>query len=318
MISSSSLACQSESPDETSHGATGDGDASGGQGDTGGDGDTTATGGASATGGAASGGSEAGTGGDTSLPAETESEGCSTGTTLTDGEHTFQLEDKERIYTVRLPSIYDGTTPLPLVLALHPNGSGGGYWDGDAAPRNAREHLDDKAVLIIADAIGGNWRDYGADEATWPDRLEEELSYFDHVFSTAKAGLCLDESAIFSMGFSGGGSFSGVLGCRRSDIRAFAAGGSVVYFDAEDCVNAPPAWIALSEGDATDQRLEFVDHFRAAAGCAETSSTILPDGCIAYDSCEPDSPIVYCNHPGGHELPDYFMVEAWSFFDSVR
>jgi hypothetical protein len=110
-----------------------------------------------------------------SLPEDTSSPGCDSGTTLTEGEHLFQLEGKDRHYIVRLPEVYDATTPLPLVLALHPNGSGDGYWDSETTdgPLNARDHLSDKAVLIIAEAIGGNWRDYGIDEATWPARVEE-------------------------------------------------------------------------------------------------------------------------------------------------
>lgn len=307
---------------DTEPGESGDGDGDGNEGD--GDGDSVEP----SSGGSDSGaGGEPGTGGDApgaggmdSVPEETSSPGCDSGTTLSDGEHVFQLEAKERTYIVRLPESYDGTTPLPLVLALHPNGSDAGYWDDETTegPLNARDHLSDKAILVIAEAIGGNWRDYDTEEATWPARVEEELLYFDKVLDDAKSGLCIDESAIFSIGFSGGGSFSGVLGCRRSDIRAFAAGGSVIYFDPLDCVQAPPAWIAISEGDQSDLRTAFVDHFRTTANCSDESTAISPTGCVAYDACNADSPVVHCSHPGGHELPDYFMSEAWSFFDALR
>jgi hypothetical protein len=312
------LGCSAEEPapeeEETgSGGLPGDmtgvgGDATGGAPAVGGG---TGDGGASAAGGA-------GSGGVIEVPDEVPSAGCELGTTLTEGAHTFELEGKERTFLVRLPETYDASVPWPLVLALHPNGSGSGYWDSDAAPRNAREVLKDKAVLIIADAIGGNWRDYGAEESTWDARLEEELLYFEQVIGEAKQGLCLDEGSLFSMGFSGGGSFSGVLGCRRTDIRAFAAGGSVIYFDPAECVGTPAALIALSEGDATEDRLAYVDYFRTRAGCAETSSTVEPAACIAYEDCAPEAPIHYCAHPGGHELPEYFMTAAWDFFSSVR
>src|SRR5690606_23036033 len=230
------LACAGQASDpnddqQTSSGGNSNEVTGGGGGASGG---SAPTGGSPGGGGASTGGE--GSGGDTEIPDETHSVGCEIGTTLTEGTHTFELEDKERSFRVRLPENYDPSLPWPLVLALHPNGSGGDYWDSDTPPRNAREVLKDKAVLIIADAIGGNWRDYDVPDSTWPARLEEELLYFDHVVSEAKERLCLDEGAIFSMGFSGGGSFSGVLGCRRGDSRAIAAGGSVIYFAPQDCV----------------------------------------------------------------------------------
>jgi hypothetical protein len=69
------------------------------------------------------------------------------------------------------------------------------------------------------------------------------------------------------MGFSGGGSFSGVLGRRRTDIRAFAAGGSVIYFDPADCIGNAAAWIALSEEDDTVDRRAYLDFFAERNGC---------------------------------------------------
>ena len=46
-----------------------------------------------------------------------------------------------------------------------------------------------------------------------------ELAYVDALVSQLQSALCIDTTRIFSMGFSGGGSFSGMLGCDRTDIR---------------------------------------------------------------------------------------------------
>ena len=276
--------------------------------------------GATTGGHSSSNGSSTGTGGDPAMtPAPSSSSGCNATSQLLEGEHTFMLEGKERHYIVRLPEGYDAAAPQPLVLALHPNSSESGYWDsvhtGDG--RAARDFFKDKAILVITEAIGGNWRDYNEDESGWDARVEEELLYFDQLLKETKAGLCVDEEKIFSIGFSGGGSFSGVLGCRRQEIRGFAADGAVIYFKPEDCVQNPAAWITIGDGEQNEPRRDFRDYFRDAGACRETSNPGTPDTCENYDSCGAQSPVTFCSHPAGHDLPPFFLTSSWNFFESL-
>lgn len=243
------------------------------------------------------------------------SPGCRSGSGLPEGENTFVLDGLERRFVLRLPEGYRGERPWPLVLALHGNGGSVSYWDATSGPRNIRDVLRTEAVLVIAEAIDGKWRDYDMPRETWPARIEQELGYFDHVLTLVRAELCLDEAETFAMGFSGGGSFSGVLGCRRTDIRAFAAGGAVIYFDEADCVGHPAAWITIGAMEL-DGREPFRDFWRERAGCADTGRGVPPDPsqCTAYDGCDPATPVHYCQHPGGHVWPDYGSQAMWSFF----
>lgn len=253
-------------------------------------------------------------GADTDAGTPRQSQGCLDGAGLPDGEITFTLEERERRYLLRLPASYSRDRAWPVVLALHGNGGSASYWDGTSGERNLRGVLAEDAILVIAEAIDGQWRDYSMPEDTWPARIESELLYFDEVLSQVRSELCVAEDAIFSIGFSGGGSFSGVLGCRRTDIRAIAVGGSVIYFDEANCVGTPAAWIAISEGDLTGAREAYRDHFRDRAGCEATSSPTEPPPCVAYDGCDPGSPVHYCEHPGGHVWPDFGTQAAWDFF----
>jgi poly(3-hydroxybutyrate) depolymerase len=264
-----------------------------------------------AGGGAGMGGAEGGGG-----QVEFRSPGCDTDApTLAEGAHTFDLDGNTRRYIIRLPQNYEQGLAWPLVLALHPNGGDLGYWDGTSGSRNLRGHLRSDAVVVVAEAIGGNWRDYGVDESQWPARVELELSYFERVLGDAKDQLCVDQRAIFAIGFSGGGSFSGVLGCRRSDIRAFAAGGSVIYFDPESCIGSAAAWIVLSEEDDTEDRRAYLDFFADRAGC--DAADFQEQTCHAYQSCAPESPVTFCHHPGGHDWPDFGVADAWTFFNQL-
>jgi predicted esterase len=246
----------------------------------------------------------------------TESPGCTDGRGLEEGEHTFQLDGFERRYILRLPANYSPDVAWPVVLALHGNGGSVSYWDATSGPQNIRAVLQNEAILIVVEAIEGNWRDYAAPPETWPERIELELAYFEEVLTQAKNELCVDTSAIFSMGFSGGGSFSGVLGCRREDIRAIAVGGSVIYFEEADCQYTPAAWITIGTEELSPEREAFRDFFRDRAGCDATNMPTPPDPCVAYDGCGAATPVHYCQHPDGHIWPGFGSEAMWGFFST--
>jgi polyhydroxybutyrate depolymerase len=242
------------------------------------------------------------------------SSGCRTGASLESGEHRFTLEGRDRRYILRLPKNYDVNRAWPLVLALHGNGGSASYWDGTSGSRNIRSVLENDAILVVAEAIDGQWRDYSQPSATWPARTEMELRYFDRVIEEVSAALCIDEDAIFAMGFSGGGSFSGVLGCHRAEIRAIAVGGSVLYFDPADCIHTPASWITIGTQELTDGRAAFRDTIRDRAGCASTTVPTAPAPCVAYTGCDPETAVHYCQHPDGHVWPEFGTEAAWGFF----
>jgi len=242
------------------------------------------------------------------------SAGCIDGAGIPAGENTFMLEGLSRRFIMRLPQNYTADKPWPIVFALHGNGGNTSYWDGTSGDRNIREVLKDDAILIVAEAIDGQWRDYNADASTWPARIESELLYFDTILNQAKENLCINEDAIFTMGFSGGGSFSGVLGCRRTDIRAMAVGGSVIYFDPADCVGKPASWITIGTQELVAGREQFRDFFRDLDGCDATSTATTPAPCTAYDACNAATPVHYCQHPDGHIWPAFGSQAMWDFF----
>jgi len=232
------------------------------------------------------------------------SPGCAEGApSLAEGNHQFNLDGRSRHYVVRLPQNYDPERAWPLVMPLHYNGGNSGVWDVTSGANNVRGPLADKAVIIIPEAIEGEWN----------RNIEEELPYFEQLLTDAKEQLCLDESAIFAMGFSGGGSFSGVLGCRRTDIRAFASGGMIMYFDPNDCIGKPAAWMTLSDGDEGDERRpEFVAWYAEYSGCDPHSHNEF--NCYEYTGCAEDTPVTFCRYQGGHDWPNFGVESAWEFF----
>lgn len=240
--------------------------------------------------------------------------GCQGPAMLSDGEQTFMLENRSRRYVLRLPANYSPDRTWPVVLALHGNGGNIAYWDTIGGERDLRTLLQERAILVVAEAIDRQWRDYNAEQSTWPARIESELLYFDEILSQLRQNLCVDDDRIFAMGFSGGGSFSGVLGCRREDIRAIAVGGSVIYFDQADCINTPAAWITIGAGEQAQGRTDYLEFFRERAGCQATSMPTSPDPCVAYEGCSDGTPVHYCEHSGAHVWPALGTQASWDFF----
>ncbi len=309
-------------------GATGGAGASGGMGGsatTGGSGGSGAGGNSAGAGGnsAGTGGGNAGSGGAGGAPADSgppetaadgfptgegdRSPGCAVMDGLPEGDSTLMAGGMNRSFRLRLPAGYTNTKAWPLVLALHPNGGSGiGYWDGTA--RNIRQVVRDKAILVLPLARGGNG------DWDWRGNLPADNAYFEALLARLKDRLCIDTRRIFAMGFSGGGSYAGVLGCLRKDIRAIATGGAVIYFQPNTCTNKPAAWVTIGDGELIAGRTMFRDHFRNAAGCQSTSTAATPAGCIAYASCAAETPVQFCSHPGGHEWPGFGTQAAWDFF----
>lgn len=244
------------------------------------------------------------------------SPGCVDGD-LAEGDHTFVLDGMERRFRVHLPSGYTSERAWPVVFALHGNGGSIDTWRRDDGHRtDIRTPLRDHAILILTEAIDGRWRDYDMPRETWEPRIVLELAYFEELITRTREGLCVNDDGIFAMGFSGGGSFSGLLGCRRTDIRAIAVGGSVMYFDpvAEPCVGQPAAWITIGTEELNDGRARYRDFFRDLAGCSETTIATDPDPCVAYEGCDEGTPVHYCQHPDGHIWPAFGGAAMWDFF----
>jgi hypothetical protein len=52
-------------------------------------------------------------------------------------------------------------------------------------------------------------------------------------------------------------------------------------------------------------------------GCEMATMPTL-DGCVAYQGCEPDLPVAYCEHGGGHVVPSNTGANVWDFFSSLE
>jgi poly(3-hydroxybutyrate) depolymerase/glycerophosphoryl diester phosphodiesterase len=199
-----------------------------------------------------------------SAPAAAASDGCSAGAAGSaanvPGEETlgFSIAGLDGTYIRRLPPAYDGTTPRPVVVALH-------GWS-QAAPLLVQQSGlpafgdDHRFVTVVPDITRPVplW-DTAVDGADvkWVSGLLDELG----------TTLCIDTSRVFVTGMSNGAMMTSTLSCALAD--RFAAAAPVAGIRIPDgCNPARPVPVVAFHGDQ--------DQFLAYGGGFGTQVADLP------------------------------------------
>jgi poly(3-hydroxybutyrate) depolymerase len=218
-----------------------------------------------------------------------------------------------REYILRLPEGYDGTTPNRLVFAFHGASGSAVQVDQGDPPRSDLEptgpyygikDLADHRTIFVAGQAGSGWS-------------EADLDYVRALLERLEGELCIDETRIFATGFSMGAMMTITVACNLSDVfRAVAPmsgslqngcpeGGQHIAYWSSHGTNDPT--IDISQGEAA--RDEFVQKNQCQTDTAPTD----PEGCVAYQGCDPGYPVVWCPFDGIHEPPPFSGSAIWAF-----
>ncbi|MCI0712030.1 MAG: hypothetical protein L0154_17885 [Chloroflexi bacterium] len=142
-----------------------------------------------------------------------------------DGPTTIiEIEHDGFTYEVRVyvPSTYDASTEIPLMLAFHP-----GFSSAEAMQRlTAFDTLAEESGVIIAypDSIVGYW-DYGGGLSEWEavNDVRDHLGYAENVYETLLKQYAISD--VYMAGFSNGSRMVMRLACEHPD---WFAGAGVV------------------------------------------------------------------------------------------
>jgi poly(3-hydroxybutyrate) depolymerase len=227
---------------------------------------------------------------------------------------------KARLVIIDIPADYDPTKPYRLVFSwrqmggsdtgnatgLHPAGDGPNF-DAEhyAYFGLRREALNAKQPAIFVapdtDPAGGLW-DYNKDSV-----------YFDDLLKLVTDNLCIDESRVFTTGFSYGAMMSyGLSNGRPSKLRAAvtmapsqfgpsAASGPIAYMSTTGMDDGTCRW-----GDANSGGEGCVMTHAKANGC--TIPATLPTAakgskkyvCYDFEGCKAGYPVKVCTFDGPH------------------
>jgi polyhydroxybutyrate depolymerase len=209
-----------------------------------------------------------------------------------DSTHTLTFDGVQRSYLLHVPSSYDGTKPVPLVLDFH---GGGGQAENQMRVSGFNGLADEQGFLVaypngtgrLGDAVltwnGGTCCGYAVNNNV------DDVGFVRAMLAEIQATYKIDSKRIFATGLSNGGILSYRLACEASDLIAAigpvagtqnivpcepSAPVSVIHFHGTDDRHLP------YDGGVGDQSLVGVDF-------ASVQQSI--DFWVKFDSC-PSSP----------------------------
>lgn len=243
--------------------------------------------------------------------------GCGARTWPAAREQAIFVGPLRREFTLALPGGYDENQPYPVVVSWHGlGGSMGNYYQLNSSSRagDTAIHLSPQG-LDTADGAGAGW---------WND-AGQDLAFVDALIAWVKRSFCVDETRLFSVGFSAGAMFSHLLACERGDVfRAIApiAGSFGDYYDPAELPPCGRAVPLLGIHGIADDRVPVGDGERARDvwvarnGCGPETQPVEPAGCSLYQGCMAGYPVEWCTHEGTHLVPSFAADVIWQFFSS--
>ena len=229
------------------------------------------------------------------------------------GERTITSNNVKRTYYLKLPKNYDSRSQYPLIFGFH--GASGDYTSFTEGYYDLQSVVGDEAILVYPNGLANE-----AGLTQWNNDID--LIFFDDLFKELESHISFDKSRVFAVGHSAGAGFVHTLGCKRGNVLRAIAPVAGSLLDHNDCIGQVAVMQIHGKNDSTVP-LGMIkpsrDYWVAINSCtkSETHDGVDPS-CVAYDDCDPQFPVQYCEHGGGHEWPDYFASTAmWSFFKSL-
>ncbi|NDJ35407.1 MAG: prolyl oligopeptidase family serine peptidase [Chloroflexi bacterium] len=203
------------------------------------------------------------------------------------------VDGLERGYVLHLPPAYDGSTPLPVIVALH--GGGGRALNmrnlTDLNPLANQEGF----IVVYPQGIDQNWADGRG--ATGPDQTGvDDVNFILTLLDALAAEYAIDPARVYATGISNGGFMSQRLACEAPDRFAAVASVAATFQADFSCDPARPTPVLFILG--TDDPLvpyeggevagergaifsaeESVTRWAAINGCGDTPpvTTTIPD-----------------------------------------
>lgn len=272
----------------------------------------------------------------TATGTKTATSGCGKAPTLTSGTHTIQSSGKSRSFILRIPDGYDPNHPYRLVFGFHWLGgtstdvaTGRTVETGTWAYYGLQRLANNSTVFVAPQGLNNGWANTGG----------EDITFVDDMIRLIDAGLCIDTTQRFALGFSYGAAMSYSLACSRATVfRAVAVqnGGQLSGCSGGD---RPIAYLGVHGIRDTVLGISggraMRDRFVRNNGCTpqnppEPTQGSLTHRVTTYSGCSEGYPVAWAAFDEGHiAAPQdgapgdsgsrtWLPQEVWKFFTQFQ
>ena len=164
-----------------------------------------------------------------------------------DQQAALRVDGRERTYSYHVPSGYDGTHGVPLVLALHGRlGQGSGEERLSHLDKISDEH---GFLVVYPDGLDRSWAD-GRGGTPSDRKGVDDIKFLSKLIEQMKVEFKVDPSRVYATGMSNGGFMSGRLACQMSDRIAAVAivAASLSEAEAASCHPEAPVSVLVLQG----------------------------------------------------------------------
>jgi polyhydroxybutyrate depolymerase len=231
-----------------------------------------------------------------------------------------EINGESREALVYAPKLTDVGKQLPVIFAFHGHG---GNMKGTSQQMHLQILWTDAIVVYPQGLPSKSTHDPNADRPGWQIEKgtngDRDLKFFDAMLDTLKQNYTVDNTRIYSTGFSNGGNFSYLLWAERSNV--IAAIGEVAGRLAEtESLTTPRAFLAVAgTADTTDPFAVQQQSIETAKKVdnANVAGQSCGQSCTFYQSTS-QTPVKTFIHSGGHVYPPWAPAEIVKFFKNHK
>jgi len=231
--------------------------------------------------------------------------GCGRNPTLANGTHSISSGGTNRSYILKVPGNYDRNHPYRLIFAFHwvggtANDVASGGTDRDVWSYYGLMQLsNNSAILVAPQGINNGWGNSGGQDVTFVDDMIRQI----------EGDLCVDNTQLFSVGFSYGGAMTYALACARATVFRAVAVYSGGQLSGCSGGNQPIAYLGIhgisdgTLGIAGGRAMR--DTFVRNNGCTSQNPPEPRQGSLthittSYSGCRAGYPVQWAAFDGGH------------------
>ncbi len=242
-----------------------------------------------------------------------ESSGCGGSAKLATGLQSITSDNTPRDYWLEMPANYNPNNAYPIIIGLHwRDGSAEDIygWSGFFGLKNL---YGNSAIYLAPQGLDKGWANSG----------DRDIHFLRAMLSEVQQSVCTDTQRVFATGFSFGGMMSNAVGCQMGDVvRAVVPMSGSLWSGCDNSSYKVAAMFIHAKDDNVvpySAGEEARNVFLARNHCSSTTQPLGDNGCVEYQGCDSDKPVVWCGtETGGHWFPGFSAQETKNFFDRFQ